>query len=623
MFNFNSGNRRKHWYSLLTLGRNKLALLAVLAGVLGIFVLTVLGIYSYRAMEYDLNELRIHRTESLLYDAENRPVAALHDDAAMPVTWEQLPRHLINAFVAREDENFFTHGGIVWSSVLRSIWRNATALKYEQGASTITMQLTRNVFNLQGKNMDRKMLEALLAQRIERNFDKQTIFTEYLNRIYFGCNCYGISAAAHYYFGKPVQQLDLVESAVLAGIVRGPSIYNPVVDKKRAETVKNEVLTRMTENGMLEEKEAAAARETPITLRAEGKGGSAAMECSYATMWAHRELEALQGELEDGSAGVSVVSNILLPLQQYVETAAETAAAAVEMKCRLPEEWEPFLSKEKEVAEVQRKFFLAARRPAGLKARNESNDLKGLLQCCVLVVDARNGSRGNVLAVVGGRSAQDGVDRWQRRFVPGRAASPLLFCAACQPGSSNYIVVDDPVQTGTHVGYSVVKAFYESLGLDAELPPAERENDLYNGKFSVKAVDLARLLFDIQNRGRGYRLSFLRSIWNRRGSMVYAAPQEKAPEYIRRESASSVADMAPFISEEGKPVKMSVTLEENSGIWTMIFRDKAAAVFVWMGFDDNNPLLEDRSLRNLAIRASDFMAQDVLAKTRELMKKEQ
>lgn len=621
MFNISPGNRRKHWYSLLTLGRNRLALLAVLAGGLGVVVLAVLGIYSYRASEFDLNELRVYRSESLLYDADNTPVGPLHDGAALPVTWEQLPQHLVDAFVAREDESFFSHSGIVWSSVLRSLWRNATALKYEQGASTITMQLTRNVFNLQGKNMDRKLVEAMLAQRIERNFDKRTIFTEYLNRIYFGCNCYGIASAARCYFGKPVQKLTLVESAVLAGLVRGPSIYNPVVDMQRAEAVKNEVLTRMVEVGSLGEEEADAARKTPISLCAEGKGGSSAVEYSYATMWAHREIEALQGVLEDGSAGVSVVSNLLLPLQQYVESAVETAAAAVEMKSPLPKAWEPYLSRDKAVADIQRKYFLTARRPAALRARNEDNDMKGLLQCSVLVVDARNGSRGNVLAVVGGRSALDGIDRWQRRIVPGRAASPLLFCAASQPGSSNYIVSDDPVQTGSHVGYSVVKAFYESLGLDAELPPPDKENDLYNGVFSVRALDLARLLFDIQNRGRGYRISLLRTIWNRRGGMVYACPQEKAPEYIRRESASSVALMAPFVAEEGKPVKMCVTLRENGGVWTMLFRDKAAAVFVWMGFDDNNPMMSDPILRNLAVRASEFLAQDVLARTREILKK--
>ena len=267
---YSRGNRRKHWYYLLSIGRKRLIFLGSVLALVLIAAITVLATYSMRALKYDLERVVKIGGVSTLYDCENQHIASLSGDEHKFVCWEDLPSNLVNAFVAREDETFFEHGGVVYSSVIRSLLRNVASMSYEQGASTITMQLTRNVFEMQDKTLDRKILEAFIARRIEKEYDKDTILTQYLNRIYFGENCYGVGTAAAYYFGKDVSELSLSECATLAGLVRGPSIFNPVVSMKKAEEVKHETLNRMRELDYITEAQHVEALAEPIVLAGTG-----------------------------------------------------------------------------------------------------------------------------------------------------------------------------------------------------------------------------------------------------------------------------------------------------------------------------------------------------------------
>ena len=143
---YSRGNRRKHWYHLLSIGRKRLFFLGSVLALVLVVAITVLVTYSMRAMKYDLARVGEVGGVSTLLDCENQMIATLSGDEHRYVCWEELPKNLVNAFVAREDESFFEHGGVVYSSVIRSILRNVASMSYEQGASTITMQLTRNVF---------------------------------------------------------------------------------------------------------------------------------------------------------------------------------------------------------------------------------------------------------------------------------------------------------------------------------------------------------------------------------------------------------------------------------------------------------------------------------------------
>ncbi len=622
MFYAQRENRPKRWYSLLTIGQRKLLLLAGLLSLLVLVCISVIAFYTFRASEFDLNRVISGTGKSVLLDEKHREIGLLSASGTRYAAWDELPETLVNAFVAREDDAFFEHSGIVYSSVLRSLFRNLSSMSYEQGASTITMQLTRNVFDLREKSLDRKLLEAALAQRIEKRYNKATIFTQYLNRIYYGENCYGIARAADYYFGKRVGELNLVECATLAGLVRAPSLCNPCHSMENAMGVKRETLARMLEQGYITQEQYEAAEAAPIELAARVADDSAGS--SYATLWANHELEELQQELGENAGGITVVSNLNLAVQHYAEVAMERALQAVEKTGSFPAEWEPFLGDVASEAAAQRKSFMESRRPSTLRVRKEDNNLKGVLQCCVLVVDARRNRRGKVLAVIGGRSAADGIDRWQGILRPGRAAAPLVFCCACLPGGDeHHIVARSAEVTGQRLGYDVVRFFMDSLKLNIELPERAQENKLYNGLYDMKRLELARLLFVLTNQGRGYRLSLVNTVWSRSSVGIYQYEPAKAPEYIRRESAVTVSQLSPFVLEEGKPTVLNESLPDNMGQFSMVCNDNGICTFVWMGLDDTaSPEASSRDLRRLLSRASLYLAREIHAQTRSLIRQE-
>ncbi len=620
MFYSQQLNRRKRWYSLLTISQKKLLALAGLVVILLLVLLGGMAYYSIRAQRYDLTQVALMTGENQLFDSENRPIAPLDGDDARYVPWEHLPQHLINAFVAREDESFFSHDGVELSSVLRSLLSNIISMRYRQGASTITMQLTRNVFELQGKSMDRKLLETVLAQRIERKYSKQLILTQYLNRIYYGQNCYGIGVAARHYFGKPVSELNLVESATLAGLVRAPSLCNPEVNMENAMGVKRETLARMLELEFISQEEYDRAVAAPIVL----SSGERQPTPSYTTMEARSELDALSPRLGDTGSGLLVGSSLNLRIQQYVELAAERALAAIESRNNFPTAWHALFGDDTAAAGSAAKAFASISRPKELRKRGIGNDLTGLLQCCVLVVDARRGTKGQILAISGGRCAVDNRNRWDETIKPGRALAPLVFCCACLPGGEDrHIVARDAVVTGRSIGYDVVGSFFESLKLDTQLPDREHADKLYGGEFELTRRELANLLFSIQNEGRGYDLHLIRYIWSRSGKLIFNQEQVKAPEYIRRESAVAVSRLSPFVCEEGKPIILSEPLPDGDGHWTMVSNDRGVCVFVWMGFDDSSTsLAANPNIRNLLRLASLYLAKEVHTEARRLVREQ-
>lgn len=613
-------NRRKRWYRLLSIGQKKLLAIAVLLFFCFMVLLSVIITYHFRAQQYDIKRVGYNNNESMLYDCDNKPLASLSGDSLFVAQWQELPSHLINAFVAREDESFFQHGGVVYTSVIRSLIKNVLSLSYEQGASTITMQLTRNVYELSDKTLDRKILEAMIAQQIEEHYDKQTILLQYLNRIYFGQGCYGVAAAANRYFGKAVSELNLVECATLAGLVRAPSLCNPVTDMKNAMGVKRETLSRMLALGYISQEEHDNAVAERIVL-SDSKGSSVPV-LSYPSMRAQQELEELRDDLGEHVGGIAAVSNLQLELQKQVELAAETALVAVEKPGNIPDSWLPFLNANREAAERQRRYYdEKVKRPAELKVRGTDNEMAHVLQCCVLVVDSRRNNKGRVLAMVSGRSAVDGRNRWEEMSMPGKAISPFLYQCACLPGGGEtHIVARNAEVTGRKLGYDVVSSAYKKLGLGIKLPNKENADALYRGEFFMKRIDLARILFDIQNEGRNYKFSLLSRVWSRGGSLLYTFQPEVSGEYIRREGAGVVSKIAPFIVEQGKPIVLNENLPSGGGCMCMVFNNNGVAVFVWIGFDDLADMPDSSKMAELIKRASYCLASEIHAAARAALK---
>ncbi|MGL4517208.1 MAG: penicillin-binding protein 1A [Shewanella sp.] len=179
----------------------------------------------------------------------------------------QVPPLMIKALLAAEDERFYQHGGIDYIGVLRAIGGNLISGRSQSGASTITMQVAKNFYLSNEKTYSRKFNEALLSFKIEHNLSKDQILELYLNQIYLGQRAYGFSSAAQIYFGKELKDLSIAEYAMLAGLPKAPSAYNPIVNPKRATLRQKYVLRRMTELSFINEAEYKAALEANLTYK--------------------------------------------------------------------------------------------------------------------------------------------------------------------------------------------------------------------------------------------------------------------------------------------------------------------------------------------------------------------
>lgn len=202
-----------------------------------------------------------------IYSADGKLIGEFGEERRAVVKLEQVPKTLINAIVAAEDERFFQHGGVDYLGVARAALSNFTSGGVKQGASTITMQVARNFFLSKEKTLTRKFNEMLLAFKIESSLSKQQIIELYINQIYLGQRAYGFAAAAQIYYGRPLAELSVAQQAMLAGLPKAPSRFNPVANPSRAKLRQQYVLRRMRELGMLTPEQLANADKEPMVMR--------------------------------------------------------------------------------------------------------------------------------------------------------------------------------------------------------------------------------------------------------------------------------------------------------------------------------------------------------------------
>jgi penicillin-binding protein 1A len=201
-----------------------------------------------------------------IFSVEGDLIGEFGEEKRAFVRIEQTPEILRKAIIAAEDERFYEHGGVDYIGVIRAALSNFATASARQGASTITMQVARNFFLSTEKTFSRKFNEALLAFKIEHSLTKDEILQLYINQIYLGQRAYGFGAAGQVYFGKPLEQLNLAEIAMLAGLPKAPSRYNPVVNMNRAKLRQRYVLRRMFELNYIDEEQVKKAEAQPIVL---------------------------------------------------------------------------------------------------------------------------------------------------------------------------------------------------------------------------------------------------------------------------------------------------------------------------------------------------------------------
>lgn len=200
-----------------------------------------------------------------VYSKDGSLIAEYGEKKRIPVNIEEVPRHMVSAILAAEDDRFYKHPGVDWQGLVRAVVTLAKTGEKKQGGSTITMQVARNFFLSREKTYLRKLNEIFLALKIERELSKDEILELYLNKIYLGQRAYGIATAAQIYYGKPLQELSLEQFAMLAGLPKAPSTNNPISNPKRALERRQYVLDRMVNVGFITADEHAVASKQPIT----------------------------------------------------------------------------------------------------------------------------------------------------------------------------------------------------------------------------------------------------------------------------------------------------------------------------------------------------------------------
>lgn len=209
--------------------------------------IAVLSFYAVWSQTFDLKRLGTMPERNTVFDVDGKIYSRLAGANRLKVPLNKVSPLFVKALLAREDTRFYEHGGIDWRGVLRAAYRDITSGSVKEGASSITQQLARNSLPLGGRTLNRKVLEAMVAFRIERELSKEQILELYVNRIYFGSGCYGVETASQSYFGKSASKLDLAEAAMLAGLIRSPNRYSPLKNPEGAKTQRDAVLDRMRE----------------------------------------------------------------------------------------------------------------------------------------------------------------------------------------------------------------------------------------------------------------------------------------------------------------------------------------------------------------------------------------
>lgn len=303
----------------------------LLNSLLGGFVLAIIvvGLLAWQLLPQlpSIETLKAHRLQVPLrvYSKDNELIAEFGEKRRDPVSMGRVPKRMVEAFLAAEDDRFFQHPGVDWQGIARAGLHLLTTGEKTQGGSTITMQVARNFFLSREKTYQRKLNEILLALKIERELSKQAIFELYLNKIYFGQRAYGVSAAAQVYYGAELDQLDLAQTAMIAGLPKAPSVLNPITNPSRALERRNYVLRRMHTLSYIDDGELELALAAPDSARVHGP--TVKVQAAYLAEMVRNFMIERYGEGAYG-AGYRVVTTIDGELQQAANDALRAGLLA-------------------------------------------------------------------------------------------------------------------------------------------------------------------------------------------------------------------------------------------------------------------------------------------------------
>jgi penicillin-binding protein 1A len=598
------------------------------SGVAGILILGVAWARCGLAGCPDVRRLTSYQPGGapVLLDRDGKSFADLAPVEGEVVPLKSLPPHVPQAFIAAEDRRFYEHGAVDLRRVMGALLANLKAGGYEEGSSTLTMQLARNAFPDripgQKRTLGRKLLEIRVAQEIESRFSKDEILELYLNHIYFGNGARGIEAAARHYFGIPAARLDVPQAALLAGLPKGPSLYDPRRNPKQARERRDLVLGLMEEQKRITPEAAAAARRAP--LRVVRKARTAKGDDGFAPYF----VEEVRRELEEhfGDDLYDEPLRIRTTLDARLQSAAEQ-----ELDRQL---------KAVEAGALGR--FPGPRYVPGAEAAEEGT---AYLQGAVVALAAETG---DVLAWVGGRDfGQSRFDRVRssRRQV-GSAFKPFVYAAALASGHSlAEPLSDEPlrislggrrywkpqnfdgrfegqvtlrdalvrsknvptVRLAQAIGVSQVAGTAERAGIE---PPIPREPSMALGTVSVSPLELTAAYTPFAALGDGARPRAVLRVERANGEVLWEPEAERYQvlepavaylvtdvlrEAVNRGTGTAVRQAGFSGTVAGK----TGTTNDGADAWFVGYTPEVVAS-VWIGFDQPRTIVPQATGGRLA-----------------------
>lgn len=498
------------------------------------------------------------------------------------IAYDNIPRNLVDAFIAAEDQRFYDHNGIDQRGIMRAALANLQNRNVVEGASTITQQLARIVFLEQDRTFQRKVREILLALKMEESLDKNQIMERYLNLVYLGSGAYGVADAAWIYFGKTVDDLTLAESAMIAGMAPAPSLYSPGVDQEAARRQRDRVIQRMLATGTITPADAEAAMATDVDVTPK-QPKFLYSEFPYFTTYVEKQLSALIAPDDLEAGGLTVETSLNVTWQRKAE---QTVDEAIE----------------------------------------RYSGWQGFEQVALVAVDPRNGE---IKAMVGGNDFRDSqfnrVTQAQRQ--PGSTFKAFVYATAIAAGFSPYkgyvdarYVVDgyEPKNYGesysgdvdllkalrssinivavkvlVDVGFEPVIDLAKRMGIQSELLPTY---SLALGASEVSLLELTSAYGTFANQGKHVPVHGIRRVLNSRGDVLYENPKESV-QALDADSAAIMTWMLRSVVEGGTGSNASLgrpvagktgTSEKNRDLWFIGYIPQLATG-VWLGKDDSTP----------------------------------
>lgn len=541
----------------------------------------------------DLSKDILPPASSQIYDSAGNEIANIHaTENRMPVKIDQIPVNLQNAFVAIEDNRFYEHKGVDFRGLVRAAYTNIVAQEIAEGGSTITQQLAKNAYLTQDRTYKRKIQEIFLALQLEKQYTKQEILELYLNQIYFGQGAYGVQAAAKTYFGKNVEDLNLSECAMLAGIPKSPNYYSPFNNLNAAIERRNTVLDQMVTYGYINHNEAYAAKNAELAL-APPNVPEKHKDAMYFIEYVTQLLVDRYGADAVYKEGLKVYTTIDLDMQKMAEQALMTY---------LPE------------------YF---------------TDANGIVQPQGSIV-AIEPKTGYIRAMVGGR----GTDQFNRATMaerqPGSAFKPFVFVAGLENGyTPDTVIEDSPITIGDWSPQNYSRRFSgnvtlrtvainsmnvptvkiaQALGIDKAIFYAQEmgistfvltgePNDtnlavsLGGMTRGVTPLEIASAYGTFANNGVHVPHIAITKVLDRNGNIIHEAVPE-GRQVITPESAADLTSMLEDVITRGtgrgaaigRPAagKTGTTSDYNDAWFVGYTPDLVASV--WIGCDDNSKL---------------------------------